>query len=238
MKSKENPKADAPSSYDTHARSLHARAKKAHADWFASLSPDEKKRAKSMGVDSPPDDNTEVGGHSPFSVSDVADTPLARIDFDVSQAIDQPVEILAEQFNIPLQTAKEILDWHRSEMNDAIRSAEASHLQIIVGGLLSARNPKLSAAGLAFAGNLAALNGLPSQRDFARENHISPEAISKMVRMWSSALGLNPSVHQKSANACRIYSRIGKTAHWRSKKVSASALLKKLKSTPSNPSLN
>lgn len=239
MKEKADPCTRGGDSYESHARNLHSRARSAYADWTKGLSPKERQQLRSARLDAPPDDNHEVGGHSPYSISDIADTPLARIDPDFAAAIDRPEEILAEIFNIPLETAKKILQWHTQQLTAAIRSAEAQHLQIIVGGLLSANNPKLSSAGLAFAANLAALNGLPSQREYAKLNHISPEAISKMVRAWSAALGLMPSVHQKSPQARQAYSEVGRTRHWRGRKVNAAELLKKrLASKTPDPNLN
>jgi hypothetical protein len=189
-----------------------------------------------MGLDRPSDDDSEVGGHSPYSASDIADTPLARTEIDFAAVIDTPIEELAEQFGITINQARRLLLWHRAEVGMAIQQAQAHYLQIIVGGLLSAKNPKLSAAGLAFAGDLAALNGLHCQRDYAKQLHVSPSAISKVVKAWQRALGLRPSTHQKSEAACKTYSASGKANHWRNRTVSASALLKRLK--PKNPSSN
>lgn len=223
-------------SYEVHARNLHQRATDEWQRWWSSLPPGEKARARSLGLDRPSDDDTEVGGHSPYSASDIADTPLARTEVDFASQIDTPDEEIAERFGISVKQARLLLAWHQTAVETAIRQAQAQYLQVIVGGLLSAKNPKLSAAGLAFAGDLAALNGLHCQREYAKQLHVSPSAISKVVKAWQRALGLRPSAHQKSEAACRTYSTSGKANHWRKRTVSASDLLKRL--TPKNPSAN
>lgn len=224
--------------YDEHARNLQARAEKAHTEWLASMPAAQRRRLQSLNLDTPPDDDTEVGGHSPYSLHDIADTPLARIDPDYAAEIDQPHETLADEFNITDTQARAFLTWHYAAVTAAVDREKANYLQLIVGGLLSSKNPKLNAAGLAFAANLAALNGLPCQREYARQNHVSAQAISKVVTGWQRALSLRPSAHQKSAQACETYSRVGKARHWRARPVtatSAAALLSRLR-TASNPS--
>jgi hypothetical protein len=226
-------------SYEAHARALHNEAKKAHAEWIASLSEEEREKVRRLNVDSAPDDSTDVGGHSPFSVSDIADSSLAKCEPDMT-VIDTPESVIADRFSITPQQAGEILRWHQTEVDTAVRVEKANYLQIIVGGLLSSKNPKINSAGLAFAAKLAALNGLPCQREYARQNHITASAISKVVKAWQRSLGLTPSTHQKSEHACKIYSQVGKTRHWRNKKISAqtaTALLSKIR-RPATPNAN
>jgi hypothetical protein len=209
---------------------LHQEARKTYAEWIANASPDLKNKIRTLGLDKAPDDSSEVGGHSPYSISDIADSVLAKCE--AAPFADSDDEIFADEFNVSLITAKKILKWHTLQLAISIEQEKASYLQIIVGGLLASKNPKLNAAGLAFAANLAALNGLPCQREYARQNHISVSAISKVVRAWSKALDLAPSAHQKTTKACEVYSAIGRSGHWRKKKVtaaSASELLQRIK---------
>ncbi len=51
------------SPYQAHAARLQKEAKAEHSIWLSTLTPQEKARGKSMGMDAPPDDDTEVGGH-------------------------------------------------------------------------------------------------------------------------------------------------------------------------------
>lgn len=219
---------------------MHNEANSRYKEWVAAMSPDERKKLRELNLEAPPEDETEVGGHSPFSLSDIADIPLARTYTDYAAAIDQPHELLADQFQITLEKATRLIAWHNKEIQAAVDREKSNYLQLIVGGLLSSKNPKLNAAGLAFATNLAALNGLPCQREYARQNHISASAVSKVVKAWSRALGLRPSAHQKSEQACLTYSEVGKANHWRTRTLTAgiaSKLLSKLR-PPTNPTAN
>lgn len=225
--------------YIDHARQQQAAAAKAYTTWVASLSPKDRLHLQRHDLITPPTDEHEVGGHSPYSLSDIADTPLARTDTDYAREIDRPHEILADEFNLTTEQARAIITWHHQQIQVAINKEKANYLQIIVGGLLSSKNPKLNAAGLAFAAGLAALNGLPCQREYARINHVSRQAISKVVKSWQESLDLHPSAHQKSQSACQTYSHVGKTNHWRDRHFKASMatkLLSRLKKT--DPSLN
>lgn len=225
------------SRYELHARRLHNRARDEYRAWISSLPPEEKAALQKNGLDNLPVDDPEVGGHSPYSVSDLADTSLARLDIDFASCIDTDIDIVCENFDVPKAVAKKILAWHRAGITDAIRKHEGHFLSIIIGGLLSSKNPKLSAVGLAFAFGLDALNGLGSQREYARNNGISPAAVSKVVKAWKRDLNVRANAHQKSDQACETYSKIGKTSHWRKQKVKtglAARLLAKLK-PQSNP---
>ena len=223
--------------YEDHARRLQARATEEYSIWVSRMTPAERAQLAALGVESPPDDDTEVGGHSPYAASDLAESPLARVETDMAGNIDTAEDELAERFSIPLELSHKILCWHDSAVKDSIRRHEAHFLGIIVGGLLSARNPKLAATGLAFAAGLDALNGLGCQREYARNNGLSVSAVSKVVKAWQRGLNLRPSAHQKSESACQTYSDVGKTRHWRNRRITtgtASRLLSKLKTNPAN----
>ena len=106
---------------------------------------------------------------------------------------------------------------------------EAHLLQLVVGGLISAKNPKVQCAGLAYATGLGALNGLGNQHQFAKANGVSRQSISKSNRFWKKTLGLGKSPHQKTEEACETYSKSQKEKHWRKQKATAAALSAKLK---------
>lgn len=214
--------------YEAHARDLHRRSTAAHLEWVKGLTPAQRAKLASMGVLQPADDRHEVGGHSPWQERDAAESHYARIEADPT-GIDSPEERLADLFEIPIATAKRILDWHRVALDAALYQREGDLLAIVVGGLLAAQNPRLSAAGLAFATNLDATNGLGSQAEFARSLKVSRQAVSKVTKAWQSDLGLQPGANQKSAAACAEYSRIGLTDHWRSRKATATALLARMR---------
>lgn len=225
-------------SFDIHRRRLNDQAKSAMKDWVSTLPPSKRREIESGGLDHINDSN-EVGGHSPFAATDIADSPAASYEPDIS-GIDKDFEIFAEQFGVTEDTAKAILKWHSEETEKFTRKQEALFLGLIVGGLLATDNPKLSAAGLAFAVGLEALNGLGSIREFAKSNHISPTAVSKVSQYWRRTLNLPTSAFQKSDKARNIYSKVGKENHWRNRTVTtatATALLAKIKK-PANQTSN
>jgi hypothetical protein len=215
------------SDYDIHARDLHRKATAAHLEWAKALTPAQREKLAGMGVLEPADDRHEVGGHSPWQQRDAAESHYARIEADPAEN-DADDERLADLFDIPLPTAKRIIEWHRAAIDATLYQREGDLLAIVVGGLLASQNPRLSAAGLAFATNLDATNGLGSQAQFARSLKISRQAVSKVTKAWQEDLGLQPGANQKSAAACAAYSQIGFTDHWRTKKASASALLARM----------
>jgi len=223
--------------YDEFARSLHSRAQAAHRAWIPTLTPAAIKLLARSGSHEEPQDDSEVGGHSPYATSDIADSPSARVDVDFAASIDTPDQELAEQFGITPSQAKSILHWHNKELSRAIERHEGHFLGIIVGGLLSSKNPKLASAGLAFAAGLDALNGLGCQSEYARKTGLSASAVSKVVKAWQRSLNLRPSAHQKSEQACLTYAEVGKKRHWRTQVLSlgkASLLLSRLKSKPTH----
>lgn len=222
--------------YEAHARNLNERATIAHREWVRSLTPSMRKKLKGMGVLDPPDDSPEVGGHSPWQEVDAAESPLAKIDADPAKEIDSRVEIIADEWGLTLEAAAALLKWHDEAVAAAIYQNQSDLLAIVVGGLIGAKNIKIASAGLAFAAQLDAVNGLGSQSDYARSLGVSKSAISKSTRAWERDLGLQKSPHQKSASACETYSRIGKDNHWRTQKVSAAALLLRLSPPKSDPS--
>lgn len=213
--------------YEAHASRLQKRAKAEHTAWLATLTFEQRKKLRALGVLDAPDDSHEVGGHSPWQAHDMADSSAASIPADLS-ALDDPTDLLAEELGLPPEVARKILAWHEDRLRDALRSHEADLLGIVVGGLLASNNVRVASAGLAFATNMAAANGLGCQADFARKLGVSRTILSRAVVEWQRTLGMPTSPFQKSEKACRTYSTTGKASHWRTKKVNAIHLAKRL----------
>lgn len=216
--------------YTAHAARQQKAAQEAHAKWLQGLSAEQVANLKRLGVFDAPSDSHEVGGHAPGQTADMAESSMARVESDVAEEIDAKSEAggIADEFGVSLQTAQRILAWHKGQIKGALLSREADLLSVVVGGLLATKNIKISAAALAFASNMAAVNGLGCQSEYARKLGVSRTILSRAVVAWGRQLGLHPSAHQKSEKACATYSEVGKTNHWRRTKVSASALLLKL----------
>jgi hypothetical protein len=214
--------------YGHHASRLHARAKAEHDKWVKGLSPEVRKKLEGMGVLEAPEDSHEIGGHSPFQSSDIAESPLARVDIDFAAQADGEAGELADLFDISMETANKMLQWHQAKVDSSLQTHEADLLSVVVGGLLSSGNIKISAAGLAFASNMDAANGLGNQATYARSLGVSRSILSKSVKGWRRHLNLRPSPWQKSDEACATYSALAKEKHWRRTKTSAVELMSRL----------
>ena len=217
------------SSYEDHARRLQAEATKAHREWVKSLTPAQRRKLIELKVLEPADDSPEVDGQAPCEAGDIADSPRARVEWDPADDIDGHAAVIADHLGVDLPNARKILAWHDLMVEEAINNREGELLAIVVGGLIAAKNVKVSTAGLAFAAKLDGINGFGSQSEFAKAHGISRSAISKVTIAWQRDLGLIKSVHQKSDEACRTYSAVGSSNHWRGRKADAVALLRKLK---------
>lgn len=214
------------SSYESHATRLQKKAEEAHALWLSTLTPEQYQQAIDYGVIDPPKDSHKVGGHPPCQTKDLAESPRASFENDIAEDIDTLPEEIADTFGIPLAIAAEIAQWHEEVVTHAANQYQSHLIQSIVGGILSSRNPKLAAAGIAFATKLDALNGM-NQSDYAAANNISRQAVSKCTKHWQRVLGVAPSAHQKSESACAAYKEAATNDHWRQKIFKITNLIKK-----------
>lgn len=213
-------------SYEDHAARLQARAEKEHALWLSTLTPEQYQEALKYNVITPPRDTHKVGGHSPEQKKDLAESPRASEEIDIAEEIDTLAERLADAHKIPLEAAQQISIWHTEAIDQSTIQHQAEIIQNIVAGILSAENPKLAAAGIAFATRLDALNGL-NQTQFADDNNITRQAVSKCTKHWQKILGVPPSAHQKSESACKSYQHAAATKHWRNKLFTIKNILEK-----------
>jgi hypothetical protein len=220
------------SAYHDHAARLQRKAEEAHSLWLSTLTEEQYAQALEYGVIDPPKDSHKVGGHSPDQKKDLAESPRASVEIDIASEIDALPQRIADKFTISLKASEEIAQWHIAIIERASNQHQAEIIQNIVAGLLSAKNPKLAAAGIAFATKLDALNGL-NQVQFAKENNISRQAVSKCTKHWQKILGVRPSAHQKSEGACDSYRKSSLSSHWRKKKFKLSDHIKK-RTQPNN----
>jgi len=201
---------------------------KAYAAWYAGLSAREKAALrKSEGVSisarmdkpyvqKPKRKRPEDDGREPRT-----DRHAVIVRPDMAGAVDTLGDVLAERFGVALATAEAIAAWHVGEVESAALTHKAFLFQRLIAGFIEPGNLRIRAAGLAYAANLAVLNGLGSLRNFATQNGVSPSAVSKEKRRWQKDLELPPSPHGKSEEACQNYSRSQKTKHWRNQKCKA-----------------
>ncbi len=183
--------------------------------WFSSLPPAEQDRLRAEGVSGPATDGDRVNGQNPMQTKDAAEKPQSSEEVDFAAAADTLADLLCEQFDLTEGQAAGIVDWHQAQLDSDALAFQATLFQRLIGAFLATSNPRVEAAGLAFAANLAALNGLGSMRQFSRETGISVATVSKSARRWRANLNLPRSPHMKSDAAAEKYSQVQKRNHWR-----------------------
>ena len=184
-------------------------------DWYKSLTPAQRRCLNARGIEGALVEGAGRAGRD----EDAASLPAASFSEDLGARIDTLADEIAEKFGIAERTAVPLAGFLARAIEREALVYKAMLFQKVCGEFLNAKNPKLLAAGLAFAANLAALNGLKSQRDYARRIHVTPAALSKVTKKWQRELGLTTSAHMKNEAACQSYSKIQSgDRHWRKQK--------------------
>lgn len=111
-----------------------------------------------------------------------------------------------------------ILAWHHRAAARKAEKIKVRAIERIVGGFLDCANSKLTAAGLAYAADLALTAGLGTMQDYALKIAVSRAAISKNAKFWQRELGLPAASNMRGAEKCRAYSEAQKAKHWRNQK--------------------
>jgi hypothetical protein len=186
------PQPDTDSSYERWQDIANKAYSEEYKQWVASLLPTERARLRKAGLIEPLT-GYHVGGHSPDSKGDIAESSRAS-------CVDP-----------------EINDSPESSSDDTITAQEA--ISRIVAFLIAAPNVKIAAYALAFAANLNALNGLGTQGEAAQKLLVSPTILSRRIEEARLLLNLPRSSHQKGDAARESAKRATSTNHWRKRKV-------------------
>jgi hypothetical protein len=193
----------------------NAKYRAEYAKWLAGLNTAQRAELKRLGVFSA-DTSNQV-----YKVDCDPEAVGHRwITMDLA-GLDGLPEKLAERFGLSLEKARGLVRWHGEILASEVERHRSFLFQRLIAGFLQTKNPKLAAAGLAFAAELNALNGLGSQAEYARQIGLSRAALSKMTKYWQDELNLKPSAFQKSEQACITYAEKGKSDHWRRRKFAA-----------------
>jgi hypothetical protein len=179
--------------YMEHARRLEAAAAEEYKKWLTDMTPAERAKLVELGIDTPAPESSHASGHSPSETQDAAESPLAVIGFDYDSLDRDPSPTTRTGGLDPLV------------------------IQRVIGLLLIEQNVRISVAGLCFALNLDALNGLGSIREYAAQIDVSPEAISKKKRQWEAELGISSTTFGKTTKAKAALSQAQRLKHWRNK---------------------
>lgn len=186
----------------------------AYEEFERSLTPEDRRMA---GMAAAPLLETSVT-HGMSPICDLSESAVETHPVNMAQACDKLEEILAEQFDVPLETARRIARWHTSVVERESDERKAAVIARIAGTFLSAGNAKLTSAGLAYAAGLDALNGLGTMAEYAATIGVSRQAVSKVAKQWQAELSLPASVHMRDEEACETYAAVQTTNHWRKQK--------------------
>lgn len=204
--------------YEQHRANQLRQAQREFDEWILTLPMSERESVKKLR---PADDTTSSGHAFP------EDPAMYAVEAPTTYK-ENPIDEIAEKFEVSTDMAARILAWHETAIQNEQISTQANLLQTIIGALLSSKNPKMSAAALAFASGLHTLNGIHSQAEYAASVNLSRQALNKTVRLWKRILNLNPSAYTKSEKAhAKLLERNEKT-HWRQVEASATNILNAL----------
>lgn len=151
---------------------------------------------------------------------DAADSKFASSSPE--EFVDNRVAEIAEKFDLAYEKAEEIRNWIDDQREKEITKGIVDRMKTLIAVILQEPNLRIAAGGLAFAADLASVNGLRSQRAFSFTIGCTPAAISKSVTKWRELLELPENNHMKSAKARIKYSHAQKENHWRNTRFTAS----------------
>lgn len=208
------------------ASAVRARYESEYNDWIRTMNPEQRRALNAMGVEQPDFADGMVFESKREVRLDARTDHYAGTACDPEPIEDSMEDGLAEQFGLTARQARGIADWHRGRMEEEQRQAKAFLLQRVVAGLIHPGNVRVRVGALAFATDLAALNGWRTQDEFAKSESVSRQAVSKLTKWWQRQLELMPSRFMKSEEACATYSEAAKKKHWRGKKMQPGAFLR------------
>lgn len=209
--------------YEDHRARSESDYAETFSRWFQELTPGQLAILHRNGIE-----GAEIDGRASGTAveQDAAEISASRVLVDVPRQVDTLSDEFQEKFELGQEVSLPLAAWAIYEIERRAMQYKSRLLSKLVGGLIDAENPKLMVAGLAFAASLDALNGLGTQREYARKIHVTPAALSKVVKLWQIALEMNTSAHQKSAASCVTYARVQSSdQHWRRQKAGMQSTL-------------
>lgn len=103
---------------------------------------------------------------------------------DMADLIDQPEEIIADEYGVSLAVARRIL----ADRDDLARRGQAQILASVIGLLIQSRNINVQVHALAIAFGMDQLNGAHSQSEVARNLGVTRALVSHYVLAWRDVL--------------------------------------------------
>jgi len=200
--------------YKAHVRSQELAYLLAYEEWEKSVSPQDRAL---LGAAAAPD--LDQNSRMKTGVTDdAASSSRASYTQDMAAALDGPVEELMEKFGMNRSVAVAVDAWASSRVERESEERKARAIVRVAGVFLNTSNARLSAAGLAYASDLALTSGLGSMREYAASIGLSVEMVSKTSRWWRKELELPVGSHMKGDAHCKRLSEAQQHKHWRKAK--------------------
>ena len=188
--------------YDQGATVRDARYRTAYAAWVAGLPADTRKDLQRRRLLAP-DLGTSLGNAAGAErTQDAAEAAEASETVDMAALLDTIPDFLQERMGLSKHQAGMVGEWHVSVVKHQGMVYQAWVIERLVGGLLNNENVRVAAGGLAFATNLASLNGMGSMTAWAAKSAVTRAAVSKSTKWWERELMHFRSVHMKTPKAC------------------------------------
>ncbi|MES2571456.1 MAG: hypothetical protein V4710_15555 [Verrucomicrobiota bacterium] len=198
--------------YNARSRDYNKRYTNAYQDWVGSLNPGERRKLVLMGVEGASLDKQQANNNktdpSGWNNEQIAPTEI----------VDPVSDILCDKFGITVEQARGITLFFAAMAEKETQRRESLQLSRVIGGFLKPGNLRVRAYALAFAADLAALNGIGTQTEGAKACGCTRSNMSKETTWWSDCLELPPSSHQKTRAERQVLSKAQKSNHWRNKK--------------------
>jgi hypothetical protein len=119
---------------------------------------------------------------------------------------------------LPAGEVRGILAWHNRVAGRKADKIKMRVVERILSEFIDCANTKLTAAGLAYAADLALAHGLGTMQEYALRIAVSRAAISKNAKFWQRELNLPAASNMRDTEKCRAYSEAQKAKHWRNQK--------------------
>jgi hypothetical protein len=131
----------------------------------------------------------------------------AAFEPDMSDLLDSPAEIIADQFLIGITAARRVVVWHAQEMTRAQAEGGFGIIAEIIRVLNQpCKNRQARDWALSFAFGFARrLNGVRDMSHAARQLNCSRALLSHYKRQWDRLLPPNIRIYGKSPEACKKY---------------------------------
>lgn len=206
------------SDYDMHVLRQNTAYAMAFEEFEASLTPYERAILGRNGAPDIEDHRATPTRKVLIGITrDAAESNLASFKPDIAAEIDGIRDELLE-LGIPKPIVDRLSEWHTQKVNMESETAKAELIVKFAGIFIHSSNVRLHAAGLAYAADLALVNGMGTMDSWAKQHGLSRQAVSKVANIWRRELELPGGSHMRDEKTREAYKTAQLNNHWRNKK--------------------